>query len=175
MNKTKTHAAILDMALFAMLGAVLFVLKIVFEPLPNIHPVCALIMTYTVVFRRRAFIPVGVFVLVSGVFYGFDIWWLPQLYLWFIYVLLTLTVPKNISKKADAIVYPVLCALFGLIYGILYAPGQALLFGYDFTKMIRWIEAGLPFDALHAAGNFGFGLLILPLSELMKKLYAKIK
>ena len=171
MAKLKSRSAVLDTVLFAILGAVLFAGKVAFEALPNIHPVTMLIMVYTVVFREKAFIPVGVFVAISGVFYGFSIWWLPQIYIWLAYVALTLMIPKNIKPTVAAVVYPVVCGLFGLIYGTLYAPGQALLFGYSFSQMMKWIASGLPFDALHAAGNVGFGLLVLPLSALMKKLY----
>ncbi len=167
----KSHRAVLDMVLFAILGAVLFAGKVAFEALPNIHPVTMLIIVYAVVFREKAFIPVGIFVAISGVFYGFSIWWLPQIYVWFVFVALTLTIPKSIKPALAAVVYPVVCGMFGLIYGTLYAPGQALLFGYSFSQMMKWIASGLPFDALHAAGNIGFGLLVLPLSALMKKLY----
>ena len=157
-----------------MLGALTFALKLVFEPLPNIHPVTMLIMVYTIVFRWKALIPTYVFVIIFGAFYGFGIWWIPYLYVWAAYVVLTMLLPKNMPTKAALVVYPIVCGFFGLIYGILYAPGQALLFGYNASQTLKWIAAGLPFDALHALGNLGLGLLILPLSELMKKLYSKI-
>jgi hypothetical protein len=35
--------------------------------------------------------------------------------------------------------------------------------------MLLWIVAGLPFDAIHAAGNLAGGLLIYPLVKVMKK------
>ena len=47
------------------------------------------------------------------------------------------------------------------------------MFGLSFEGMIAWIIAGLPFDALSAIGNFGFGILIVPLSELLLKLEKK--
>jgi len=65
---------------------------------------------------------------------------------------------------------PLLCAVHGLIYGILYAPSQALLFGLDLEAMLAWIAAGFPFDVVHAVGNLVLGLLIYPLSEVIKKL-----
>ena len=70
-------------------------------------------------------------------------------------------------------VYAAVCALHGLAYGTLYAPWQALAFGLSWEGMLTWIAAGLPFDALHAAGNLAAGLLILPLSRLLKRLEAK--
>ena len=173
-NKTKTHRAIVDTVLFAMLGALMFALKVVFEPLPNIHPVTMLIMVYTIVFGWKALFPTYVFVVLLGAFYGFGIWWIPYLYVWAVYVALTLLLPKNMPRKIAAFVYPAVCALFGLMYGILYAPGQALLFGYTFRQMLAWIAAGFPYDALHALGNLAMGLLVLPLSVLSGKLYSKM-
>ena len=82
--------------------------------------------------------------------------------------------PRNMPDKAAMIVYPAVCALHGLAYGALYAPWQALAFGLSWGGMITWIIAGLPFDAVHAAGNLAAGLLILPFSKLLKKLNARI-
>jgi energy-coupling factor transport system substrate-specific component len=79
--------------------------------------------------------------------------------------------PKNMPKKIAIVVYPLVCGLHGLLFGTLYAPAQALLFGLDFKGMISWIIAGLPWDAVHAAGNIVAGFLIIPLSELLRKLF----
>lgn len=175
MARTKTHRAIVDMAIFAMLGAMLFAAKIAFEPFPNIHPITMLIMVFTLVFGIRALIPVFIFVLMIGAFNGFNIWWIPYLYIFPLYVPLTLLLPKNMPKPLAAVVYPITCGLFGLMFGVLYAPAQALLFHLDFSAMLKWIAAGLPFDALHAVGNAAMGLLVLPLSLIAKRLYAKIR
>ena len=44
------------------------------------------------------------------------------------------------------------------------------MYGLDWRGMLAWIAAGFPFDLIQAAGNLAVGLLILPLSELLKKL-----
>ena len=76
-------------------------------------------------------------------------------------------------KKFGCVVYPVLCALHGILFGILYAPAQALMFGFTWEQTLAWIATGLPFDLLHCGGNLAAGLLILPLAELLKKLEHK--
>ena len=73
-------------------------------------------------------------------------------------------------RKAACVVYPVVCALHGFLYGVLYSPAQAILFGLNFQQMLAWIAAGLPFDVIHGLGNLAAGLLILPLSELLRRL-----
>ena len=40
----------------------------------------------------------------------------------------------------------------------------------DLNQMVAWIIAGLPFDIIHGFGNLAAGFLIVPLSELLKKL-----
>lgn len=165
-----SHQKIRDTIIFAMLGAVLFAAKVVFEALPNIHPVAMLIMVYTIVYRVRALFPLYLFILLFGAFYGFSVWWIPYLYIWTILWAVTMLLPKNMKPKIAMIVYPCVCGLFGLCYGALYAPAQALLYGFDLPTTLKWIAAGLPFDALHAIGNAAMGLLILPLSKLLGKL-----
>ena len=67
------------------------------------------------------------------------------------------------------IVYSVVCALHGFLYGTLYAPAQALLFGLDFEQMIAWIIAGLPWDLVHGVSNFICGLLICPIIKVLSQ------
>ncbi len=161
------------MVIFAMLGALMFCSKKVMEALPNIHLLGMFIMTFTVVFRVKALIPLYIYVFLDGLFGGFNVWWLPYLYIWAILWGVTMLLPRNMPKKAAMIVYPIVCALHGLLFGALYAPVEALIYGFDFPQTVAWVVKGLPFDALHAAGNLISGLLIVPLSELLLRLLKK--
>ena len=78
--------------------------------------------------------------------------------------------PKNIPTKLKAPVYMVVSALHGFLFGTLYAPAQAILFGLSFKGMIAWIIAGLPWDVVHGISNFCCGLLIVPLTKILRKL-----
>lgn len=158
------------MVVFAMLGTIMFCSKLLMEFLPNIHLLGMLTMTYTLVFRKRALIPIYVYVMLNGLFAGFSMWWLPYLYVWTILWAVTMLLPKHMPKKVQYVVYPVVCALHGLAFGVLYAPVQALMFGMNAKQMLAWIVAGLPWDAVHGIGNLAVGILIVPLSELLKRL-----
>ena len=162
-----------ELVLFAMLGTVMFYSKIILEILPNIHLLGMFTMTYTVVFRKKALIPIYVYVMTNGVYAGFEPWWLPYLYIWTVLWAITMLLPKKMPKKVKAIVYPLICCLHGLAFGILYAPGQALMFGMNFEQTVAWIVTGLPWDLVHGIGNLFAGMLILPLSELLEKLLDK--
>lgn len=168
--RTQSKLTTKELVLFSLFGAIMFCSKVLMDSLPNIHLIGMFIMTFTVVFRKKALIPIYVFVFLSGIYGGFNAWWIPYLYIWTVLWAVTMLLPCSMSKKAKRIVYPAVCALHGLAYGTLYAPVQAVVMGLDFKAMLAWIVAGLPWDALHAAGNLVSGLLILPLSELLFKL-----
>lgn len=165
------------MCIFAMLGTLMFCSKVMMEALPNIHLLGTLTMVYTITFRQKALIPIYIYVMLNGlyaIFYGSLIWWVPYLYIWTILWGVTMLLPKNMPKKIACVVYPAVCCLHGLAFGVFYAPVQALMFGFDFQQTLVWIAAGLPFDIMHGVGNLVTGLLIVPLSELLGKLAKRV-
>ncbi len=161
---------IFEIVLFAMFGALMFTSKIIMEAMPNIHLLGMLVMLCTVVFRAKALIPLYLYVIVQGIFAGFAPWWVPYTYVWAVLWGMTMLLPKNMPRKVAMIVYPIICSLHGFAFGILYAPGQALMFGFNFEQTLAWIASGLPFDIIHGISNIFTGMLILPFSELIKKL-----
>lgn len=158
------------MCIFAMLATVMFSSKILMELLPNIHLLGMLTVTYTVVYRTRALIPLYLYVFINGLYAGFNLWWAPYLYIWTVLWGLTMLLPKDMPKRACYIVYPILCGLHGFAFGTLYAPAQAMMFGLNFQQMLAWIAAGIPFDIVHGISNVAMGFLVYPLSLLLKKL-----
>ncbi len=157
-----------EIAIFGMLGALMFASKLVMEVLPNMHLVGVFIVAVTVVYRKKALFPIYVFVLMLGVYYGFSLWWVPYLYIWTILWGMVMLLPKNMPKAITPIVYMSICAIHGFLYGTLYAPAQAIMFGFNFEKMIAWIISGLPFDLIHGISNFVFGVLIIPVIRALK-------
>lgn len=158
-------------AVFAMLGTILFLSKQVLAFLPNVELVSTLTMVYTLVYRRQALIPIFLFILMQGVVAGFGLWWVPYFYLWPFLWGVTMLLPRKLPPKLAKPVYAVVCGLFGLAFGTLYAPFQTFaFFGGDWSKTPAWIIAGLPWDAVHALGNFSLGLLIVPLETLLRRL-----
>ena len=161
------------MCIFAMLGSVMFASKIIMEALPNIHLLGVLTVTYTVVYRKKALIPIYLYVMLNGLFAGFNFWWLPYTYIWTILWGITMLLPKNMPRIVCIIVYSAVCSLHGFLYGVLYAPAQMLMFGLTAEQTLAWIISGIPFDVIHGVSNLGLGLLIVPLSDFLKKLTYK--
>lgn len=158
-----------EITVFAMLGAVMYVSKIIMEFLPNIHLLGVFTIAFTVVYRKKALYPIYIFVLLLGMFNGFSAWWLPHLYLWTVLWGVTMLLPINMPKAWRPLVYMVLNAAHGFLYGTLYAPAQAVMFGLDFEKTVAWIIAGLPWDVTHGISNFICGLLIVPIISVLHK------
>ena len=157
-----------ELAVFAMLGAVMYASKVIMELAPNIHLLGVFTIAYTVVYRKKALYPIYTYVLLNGIFSGFAAWWIPYLYLWAVLWGVCLLLPKNMPKKIQPIVYMGVCAAHGFLFGTLYAPAQALLYGMSFQGMIAWIIAGLPWDFIHGVSNFFCGLLIVPLISILR-------
>lgn len=157
-----------EAVLFALLGALMLVSKLALEFLPNVHMLAALTIAYTVAFGKKALYPIYVYVFLNGLVAGFSLWWIPYLYLWTTLWGVTMLLPKNMSPKVAAPVYMVTAALHGFLFGTMYAPAQAIMFGLDFKATIAWIIAGLPWDAVHGVSNFFMAILVLPIVKTIR-------
>lgn len=166
-RNTRRISNALELCIFAMLGTVMYISKIVMEFLPNIHLLGVLTIVYTIVYRHKALVPIYLYVMLNGLFAGFNLWWLPYTYIWAILWGVIMLLPQNMPRKFAIPIYCVICGMHGFLYGTLYAPAQALMFGLNFKQMIAWIIAGIPFDIIHGVSNLCLGLLIVPLSNIL--------
>lgn len=146
----------------------MYVSKIITEIAPNVHLLGVFVVATTVVYRKKALYPIYTYVFVNGLVSGFATWWIPYLYLWTLLWAGTMLLPKQMPNKIKPIVYATVCALHGFLFGTLYAPAQALLFGLDFKGMVAWIIAGMPWDITHGISNFVCGMLICPIIKLLQ-------
>lgn len=164
-----------EIAIFGMLGALMYISKIVMDPFPNMHLLGVFTVAFTVVYRKKALFPIYIFVFITGIFSGFAIWWIPYLYIWTVLWGAVMLLPKNMPKKIAPIIYIIVCSLHGVLYGVIYAPSQALLFGLDFNGMIAWIISGFYFDLIHGLSNLCLGVLIMPIVAALNKTQKLIK
>lgn len=152
-----------ELTKFSLLGALMYVSKLVMEIAPNIHLLGVFTIAFTVVYRKKALYPIYLYVMLNGIFCGFSLWWIPYLYIWTVLWGVVMLLPKKLPKKATPVIYMTVCALHGFLFGTLYAPAQAILFGLNFNSMVAWILAGLPWDFIHGISNFFCGILIVPI------------
>lgn len=159
-----------ELTIFSMLGAIMYASKVIMEFAPNIHLLSMFTIVFTVVYRKKALYPIYIYVLLNGMLCGFATWWIPYLYVWTVLWGVVMLLPKKLPKKIKPFIYMVVCSTHGFLFGTLYAPAQAILYGLDFKGMITWIIAGFPFDCIHGISNFFCGILIVPLISILTML-----
>lgn len=157
-----------EIAVFSMLGALMYISKLIMEVAPNVHLLGTFVIAFTLVYGKKALYPIYVYVLLNGIFAGFATWWIPYLYIWTVLWGVVMLLPKKMPKKIRPLVYMCVCAAHGFLFGTLYAPAQAILFGLNFEGMVAWIIAGLPWDFVHGVSNFFCGILIMPIVRILR-------
>ena len=157
-----------EIAILGMLGAIMYASKFIMQLLPNIHLLGVFVVAFTIVYRKKALYPIYVYVVLDGIFNGFATWWIPYLYIWTVLWGAVMLLPDQMPPKIQPLVYMIVCAMHGLLFGILYAPAQAILFGLSFKGLISWIIAGFPFDFIHGISNFFCGILIIPIVKVLR-------
>ncbi len=173
MRRRAPWLTVRDMVLFALFGSVMYAL-VQIKAIPNFHPLALFIAALTVVYRFKALIPLYVYVMLEGFMSGFGIWWWPYLYIWTILWLFIMLIPKKIHEAVAAVLISVASALFGMGFGTFYSPFQCYVFlkgNWHMTWL--WILNGLPFDGMHAVGNFASSLLVIPFVRLLCRLEGK--
>ena len=143
-----------ELTLLALLGALLYVGQTALAFLPNIEVVSVLVIAYTVVFGRRALLPIYVFVLLEGVTYGFGLWWMMYLYVWAVLY----GAARVLRRNTSALVWAVVAGFYGLSFGAL-CTIPYLIAGGPGAALASW-TSGLLFDLLHCAGNFATTLVL---------------
>lgn len=159
-----------ELAVFSVLGAFMYISKMIMEFLPNVHLLATLTIAFTLVWRQKALYPITVFILLTGLFSGFAMWWVPYLYIWYVLWGGAMLLPNFKNRAIASAVYMALAAAHGFLYGVLYAPWQAFWMGLDFDAVVAWIVAGLPFDLIHGVSNLLCGALIIPIAAALKRI-----
>jgi len=167
------RSAAQDAATVGIMIAVIEVLKLFMQGLPNIEMTSFLIILFTLRFGRLALYAIPAFILIEGLLYGFGLWWIMYLYAW---PLLALIV-RAFSRADSAFFWACISGAFGLLFGLLCAipyffigfAGGGLAQG--FMQMFSWWVAGIPYDIIHGASNFAIMLaLYRPISNLLRRM-----
>jgi len=147
----------------AVCGILMYLSQVVMASLPNFELVSLLVIVFSRYAGDRIFLIVSVFVLLEGITYGFGLWWISYLYIWFILAFVTYL----FRKVHHLFFWVVLAGLFGLCFGTLTAIPYLFISNLDFVK--AYIIAGIPFDIAHAGGNIILtAILYVPLTKTMK-------
>lgn len=165
-----------DIPLIGMLSAILMVVQVVLGFLPNVELVSLLIIVYTLVLKKKVIYVISIFIFLQGLMYGFGLWWINYLYIWFILALITYI----FRKETTPIVWALISGFFGLAFGTLCSipyffmglSGGTIESGFNMA--IAYIVSGIPFDLIHGISNFFVALALFnPLHKLINTFYNK--
>lgn len=162
--------------IIGMLSAILLVVQIALGFLPNIELVSLLIIIYTLVFKKKVIYIISIFVLLEGLIYGFGLWWINYLYIWFILAFIT----HIFKKESSPLVWALISGFYGLLFGTLCSIPYFFIglssgtIQNGFNTALAYIISGIPFDLVHGISNFFIALtLFKPLYKLINGFYIK--
>ena len=168
--QAKNKLLLCEIALFGVLGGLMFALKVAMSGLPNIEPVSLLVMVYAVVFGKKCFYSIYVYVVFEIFLFGLGIWNIYYLYIWAILAFIAIA----FRKAENPVIWAVISGAFGLLFGAFCMPVDIFIGGFGYAAA-RWVS-GIPFDLLHCAGNFVIALvLFVPIRKLLSQLYSRMK
>lgn len=104
------HLNTKEIALMGILSALLIIGQVALGFLPNIEVVTLLVIAYTLVFGKKVFFIIYIFVLVEGLIYGFGLWWINYLYVWSVQAAVSLF----FRKQKSVLFWSILSGFLGL-------------------------------------------------------------
>ena len=134
------HLNTKEIALMGILSALLIIGQVALGFLPNIEVVTLLVIAYTLVFGKKVFFIIYIFVLVEGLIYGFGLWWINYLYVWSVQAAVTLF----FRKQKSVLFWSILSGFFGITFGALCALPYFAIGGPQ-AAFAYWIS-GLAYD-----------------------------
>lgn len=169
MREGRGTPSLSELALFGILGALCFMGKLVMAGLPNVEPVSLFVMLFAATFGWKALYPIYTYVLLELAVYPPQVWSINYLYIWLILAAASVALRECRAPLAWAL----LSGTFGLLFGALCTPVYVFVGGWAYA--LSWWISGIPFDLIHAAGNFVIALILFcPLRELTERLYNRL-
>ncbi len=148
------HTRVLRLVLGGLMGALLVISKQAMSGLPNLEPVSLLIILFALELPRETPGAITVFILLQGVLYGFGLWWVMYLYVWYLLALLAWL----LRRMDHALGWAVFSGVYGLCFGGLCAA--VFLVAKTPAFAFSWWLSGLSYDAMHGVGNFVLMLVL---------------
>jgi energy-coupling factor transport system substrate-specific component len=155
-----------DITIMALMVAIIEVSKVALAQVPNVELTSFWVIMFTLYFGTRIFYVIPVFILIEGMMYGFNLWWIMYLYAWPLLAVVVLL----LRKMNTAWDWSFVSGLFGLLFGFLCAIPY--IFTSGLAGAVAWWVAGIPWDLVHGIANF---IIMLVLYKPMKLVMAKMQ
>ena len=164
-DSPKKIFTVTDIVTVGVMAALLEVVKVTLQSIPNVELVTLLIIVFTLYLGPKSLIAVWGFVGMECAVYGLGLWTIMYIYVWPILVLLTYALRKSKSQWP----FVTLASMFGLFFGAMCSIPYFFM-GGPATALAWWV-AGIPFDILHGITNFvGAAILFTPLTKALQRI-----
>ena len=155
-----------DITIMALMVAIIEVSKVALAQIPNVELTSFWVIMFTLYFGTRIFYVIPVFILIEGMMYGFNLWWIMYLYAWPMLAIVVLV----FRKMKTAWEWSFVSGVFGLCFGFLCAIPY--IFTSGIAGAFTWWVAGIPWDLVHGIANF---IIMLVLYKPMKLVMSKMQ
>ena len=155
-----------DITIMALMVAIIEVSKVALAQIPNVELTSFWVIMFTLYFGTRIFYVIPVFILIEGMMYGFNLWWIMYLYAWPMLAIVVLV----FRKMKTAWEWSFVSGVFGLCFGFLCAIPY--IFTSGIAGAFAWWIAGIPWDLVHGIANF---VIMLVLYKPMKLVMSKMQ
>lgn len=154
-----------EIALFGLLGAMIYAAKVAMAFLPNIEPVSLLVILLAVSLGWKGLFSLYLFVFLEYALWGIGLWSICYIYVW----LILFVAARALRNMKSALGWALLSGGFGLSFGMLCVPVYFVTGGWS-AAVSWWIE-GIPMDLIHGVSNFVIALtLFRPLRVWLERL-----
>lgn len=165
-SKTEKYFTVRRISLLAMMTALVTVGRLVFSlpVLPNIQPMTALIILITLNIGIIDGLVLAILsMLLTNMILGMGPWTILQITAFVVIILLTglFKIGYRYGTFKNRLIFSTWSLLAGFVYGLVVTFLSFHLYGM--SHFLVYYINGLPFDILHAIGNFVFFLILEPI------------
>lgn len=171
MTQPKKHFTVYRIAILSLFIALAYIGRIMFQFIPNVQPVTAIILIITLTMGWIDGLVVGAMsIVLSNVLLGMGPWTIAQIISYSVIVLLTAMFLGKFYRKdfpLKWLFFALFAFLMGMLYGFIISVISVNLYGIN--HFWAYYLRGIPFDLAHGFGNFAFFIILEPiLSKLIQ-------
>lgn len=149
-------------ALLAILIALCYVGRLVFQFLPNVQPMTAILLILTLHLGMvDGLLVASLSLFLSNMLLGMGPWLLTQLASFAILIILTAWLMRPLYGRAPRVVFVLFAFMMGILYGFVISLLSVKLYGI--ASFWPYYFYGFPFDLAHAGGTAVFYLILEPI------------
>ncbi|MCR5546117.1 MAG: hypothetical protein K6F30_06535 [Lachnospiraceae bacterium] len=172
MEEKEKRFSVKDIAVMGLMVAVIEVCKMALSFAPNIELTTFWLIMFTKHYGKKVALIVPAMILLEGMMYGVNVWWIMYAYIWPLLVILA-----YLFRKVDSTIFwAIFSGIFGLCFGLLCSityfvigvSGGSVMAGI--STAFSWWVAGIMWDVVHCVGNFTLMfILYYPIENVLKR------